>query len=98
MSSRFEICRRKGRTALLAAVFLLCNSSLLASGLTSGHYQFQVRYALVCLHGTYPMTVSDMTTQCYLSVNTDATGALSGTLNIRTVPGTAAGTFASQGA
>ena len=81
---------------LLAMASLLCASDILASGLTSGHYQFQVRYAPVWLYGTYPITVSDMTTQCYLSVNTDATGALSGTLNIRTVPGVASGTFASQ--
>src|SRR5437764_1329545 len=96
MNSCFQIrsCRR--RVVRLAAVSLLCSSTLFASGLTSGHYHFQVRYAPVCLYGNYPMTVRDMTTQCFLSVNTDATGALTGTLNIRTVPGAATGTFTSQ--
>src|SRR5881275_3100434 len=96
MNSRFGISRRARRIARLAAAFTLCSSSLFASGLTTGHYRFQVRYAPVCLYGTYPITVPNMTTQCVLNVNLDATGALSGILNIRTVPGTATGTLMSQ--
>src|SRR5215813_1374626 len=80
----------------LAAISMLYPSTVLASGLTSGHYHFDARYALVCLYGTYPITVSEMTTECFLSVNIDAAGALSGSLDIRSIPGVATGTFTSQ--
>src|SRR6266516_2561194 len=96
MSFRFHSRTRISRIVRLAAVTLLCSSTLFASGLTSGHYHFQVRYAPVCLYGTYPITASTMTTQSVLSVNIDATGALSGVLDMRTVPGVATGTFTSQ--
>ena len=82
--------------AYLQMVFALCYSSVFASGLTSGHYHFQAQYAPVCLYGTYPITAGNMTTQCYLRVNIDASGVVSGILDIRTVPGSATGTFTSQ--
>jgi hypothetical protein len=96
MISDVHILPRRSDIALLIAVSTLCASGLFASGLTNGHYQFKVQYALVCLNGKYPITVNTMTTNCYLSLNTDASGALSGTPDIRTVLGTASGTFVSQ--
>ena len=84
------------RIVRLAAFSIFYPCTFFASGLTSGHYHFEARYALVCLYGTYPITVNDMTTGCVLSVNIDATGALSGALDIRSIPGVATGTFTSQ--
>lgn len=81
---------------MVVTISVLCGSNAFASGLTSGHYQFQVQYAPVCLDGNYPITVNTMTSQCFLSVNVGATGALSGVLNMRTLPGNATGTFTSQ--
>src|SRR5262249_22728174 len=39
------------------------------------------------------ITVGGVTTQCYLSVNLDAVGNLTGTLNMHTLPGSATGTL-----
>jgi hypothetical protein len=90
-------CRTQSpRIARLATIFVLCSGSLFASGLTSGHYQFQAQYAPVCLYGKYPVTVNAMTTGCFFSANMDATGAVSGILNMRSVPCSATGTFTSQ--
>lgn len=87
---------RLSRIVQLAVISILCPSTFFASGLTSGHYNFQVRYAPLCLYGNYPVTVNNMTTGCLLRVDVDPTGALSGILDIRTIPGVATGTFTSQ--
>jgi hypothetical protein len=75
------------------ALFGLFASSLWAGGLVSGNYHFQVPYSPVCLNGVYPLTVGDMTTGCTLSVNIDASGGLTGTLNLRSLTGPISGTF-----
>ncbi len=67
-----------------------------AGGLVSGHYQFRVPYSPVCLNGTYPLAVGDMTTGCTLSVQTNASGQLTGTLDLRTLKGPATGSLVLQ--
>lgn len=84
------------RWVQLIALSVLCACNCLAVGLTSGHYQFEVSYSPLCLNGVFPITAYEMTTGCVLRANLNATGALSGTVNIRTVPGTATGTLTSQ--
>jgi hypothetical protein len=78
------------------ALSILCAPGALASGLTSGHYQFQVRYSPICLNGVYPVTVGKITTGSVMSVNLDVSGNLSGTLDVRTILGPASGTLTFQ--
>lgn len=78
---------------ILVAVFLILSRPSQAAGLLSGHYQFQVPYSPVCLNGTYPIAVGEMTTGCALSVQTDARGRLTGMLDLRTLKGPATGSL-----
>lgn len=82
--------------ALLVAVLAGKSEHLQAAGLTSGAYRFRVPWAPVHLHGAYPMTIGDMTTNCVLSVDTGATGALSGVADVRSLGQTVTGEFSSK--
>lgn len=81
--------------AVIAAALLLCQH-VDASGLASGHYQFEVPYSPVCLNGTYPVAMAEMTTGCTLSVQMDPSGQLTGTLDLRTLKGPATGSLILQ--
>jgi len=70
--------------------------SELAAGLVSGRYQFQVPYSPVCLNGIYPIAVGEMTTGCTLSVHADASGNLTGDLDLRTLKCPATGSLVLQ--
>jgi hypothetical protein len=87
---------RRFPCAMLVAASLVLTRMLCAAGLVSGQYQFQVPYSPVCLNGVYPLTVGAMTTGCFLSVNMDASGGLTGTLDLRTVKGPATGSLVLQ--
>jgi hypothetical protein len=87
----------RARLLLLAGLILVFGPlSAGAGGLVTGHYQFQVPYSTVCLNGTYPIAVGEMTTGCTLSVDTDASGHLTGTLDLRTLKGPATGSLVLQ--
>ena len=77
------------------ALFLLPQKAG-AGGLVTGRYEFQVPYSPLCLNGVYPLSVGEMTTGCMLSVNTDASGGLAGTIDLRTLKGPASGTLVLQ--
>jgi hypothetical protein len=64
-----------------------------ASGLVSGHYQYEVFYSPVCLNGVYPLTVGEMTTGCSIAVSMDAYGRIAGTLDLRTLQRPATGSL-----
>jgi hypothetical protein len=87
----------KGIGVFFVVTALLMRMQAQASGLTSGHYQFQVPYAPVALNGTYPITVGILSTRCSYSVRIDALGHLSGTADMRSYTGSMSGTFSAQG-
>jgi hypothetical protein len=80
----------------IAASLLQLSGTTHAAGLVSGRYQFQVPYSPVCLDGVYPLVVGEMATGCKLSVQTDASGRLTGTLDLRTLKGPAIGSVTLQ--
>lgn len=96
MKTELDFRNWQGRLAAVFAVSLLFCQRVDAIGLTSGHYQFQVPYSPVCLNGVYPIAVGEMTTGCTLSVQTDASGQLTGTLDLRTLKGPATGSLVLQ--
>ena len=54
-----------------------------ANGLVSGHYVIRTTYAPICLNGSYPIVFGSVQTGSVFTVATNATGQLSGTVNIR---------------
>jgi hypothetical protein len=96
MKSYFPRRKRTIAAASLTTVCLLIARMAAAAGLISGHYEFQVPYSPVCLNGTYPLTVGEMTTGCALSASMDASGSLTGTLDLRTLKGPATGSLTLQ--
>lgn len=82
--------------ARLVAACLLLARMACGAGLISGQYQFQVPYSPVCLNGAYPLTVGEMTTGCRLAVQMDGNGGLTGTLDLRTLKGSATGSVTLQ--
>jgi len=78
---------------LTATLSLCCWSHADATGLITGHYIFRARYPGVCLAGTYPMSIAGMDTQCTMTLQTDALGNLTGSVNVRTFPGQLTGTI-----
>jgi hypothetical protein len=54
-----------------------------ATGLVSGHYVIRTTYAPVCLNGSYPIVFGSVQTGSVFTVTTNATGQLSGMINIR---------------
>ena len=75
------------------ALWWLSASIVMAGSLVSGSYLFKVTYSSISLNGVYPLTVGDMTSECSLSVNMDASGGLTGTLNLRSVTNPITGTL-----
>lgn len=67
------------------------------AGLATGRYEFRVPYSPVCLDGTYPMTVGEMKSGCVVTLSMDGNGALTGTLDLRTLKGPATGILTLQG-
>lgn len=89
-----QLCRRA--SLIVATTSLLLTCATYAAGVVSGQYQFQVPYSPVCLNGVFPLTVGDVTTGCRFSAKMDASGRLTGTLDLRTVKGPATGSLVLQ--
>jgi hypothetical protein len=64
-----------------------------ANGLISGHYVFRATYAPVCLNGTYPVWLGSVATDIEWTVKTDASGQLTGTLDVRGLKSNITGTI-----
>lgn len=82
---------------LIVGTTLLFGHGARAAGLTTGHYVFRAQYASACLNGSYPITLGAVTTGSSLTVATDASGQLTGTINVRGLKSTMTGTLSVDG-
>jgi hypothetical protein len=79
----------------MASIIAVSLADKCHAGLISGQYEFKVPYSAVCLYGTYPMSVGNMTTGCSLAANVDASGNITGGLDLRTLKVPITGTLVS---
>lgn len=66
-------------------VLLFAPVTVSTAGLVSGQYRFNVRYSSVCLNGTYPFSIGRQSDRCFLTLKTDASGALTGMIDLVTL-------------
>lgn len=93
MKHQYHKVKRAIALSFVVLLTMCLTPALCANGLVTGHYVFRARYAALCLDGTYPIVLGRMYSGCYMTIHTDALGQLSGTVDIRGVPGQLTGSL-----
>jgi hypothetical protein len=74
-------------------IALACPALCLGSGLTNGHYVIKAYYAAVCLAGDLPISVGHTMSDSDLNATIDASGQVTGTINVRGLKASTTGSF-----